>query len=103
MTLEELKTRAEQQGFKYAYGMFKTAVEPPHLVAFLTDTDNFMADNHVYKKQVPIKMDYTYENKNLDEQNKIEDNILYDVGWNKTEEIYLANEDVWQVSYLFEI
>lgn len=103
MTLEELKNRAEQQGFKYAYGLFKKPVDPPHLVAYETDTDNFMADNHVWKKQIPIKMDYTYENKNIEEQNKIEDNILQDVGWNKTEEVYLSNENVWQVSYFFEI
>ena len=103
MTLEELKQRAEQQGFKYAYGLFKRPVEPPHLVAHETDTNNFMADNHVYQKHTPIQMDYTYENKNIEEQNKIEDNILGDIGWNKTEEAYLSNENVWQVSYFFEI
>lgn len=103
MTLEELKQRAEEQGFKYAYGLFKKPVEPPHLVAYTTDTDNFMADNHVYQKRTPIKMDYTYENKNQAEQNKIEDHILADIGWNKTEELYLSSENVWQVSYFFEI
>lgn len=103
MTLEELKTRAEAQGFQYAYGLFKQPVEPPHLVAYVTDTDNFMADNHVYQKQTPIKMDYTYINKDITEQNKIEDNILGDIGWNKSEETYYPAENVWQVSYFFEI
>ena len=103
MTLEDLKTRAEAQGFQYAYGLFKQPVKPPHLVAYSTDTDNFMADNHVYKKRMPIKMDYTYENKNQIEQNKIEDIILGDIGWNKTEETYYPTENVWQVSYFFEI
>ena len=37
------------------------------------------------------------------EQNKIEDNILYDVAWNKTEETYLSDENIWQVSYFFEL
>ena len=36
-------------------------------------------------------------------ENKIEDNILGDIPWNKTEETYLLDEDVWQVSYFFEI
>lgn len=103
MTLEELKTKCEAQGFRYAYGVFKHPVEPPHLIAISRDTDNFMADNIVYKKDIPIQLDYTYIDKDIDEQNKIEDIILADVAWNKTEETYLSDEDVWQVSYFFEI
>ena len=103
MTLEELKTRCEAQGFKYAYGMFKKPTEPPHLVAISTATDNFMADNKVYKKDTSIQLDYTYLVKDITEQNKIEDIILKDIPWNKSDETYLADEDVWQVSYFFDI
>lgn len=103
MTLEELKKRCKEQGFKYAYGLFKTPTEPPHLVAITRDTDNFMADNVTYYAKTPIQLDYTYLEKNLEEQQKIENNILYDVTWNKTEETYLEDEQVWQVSYFFEI
>lgn len=101
MTLEELKTRCESQGFQYAYGVFKTSTEPPHLVAICRDSNNFMADNKVYKKKTPIQLDYTYIDKDVEEQNKIEDIILSDVAWNKTEETYLSDEKVWQVSYFF--
>lgn len=103
MTLEELKTKCIEAGFNYAYGRFKEPVEPPHLVAVCKNTDNFMADNKVYIKNTPIKLDYTYKDKNEVEQNKIEDHILDDMAWNKTEETYLSDEDVWQVSYFFEI
>lgn len=103
MTLEELKTRSEEQGFKYAYGKFKKPVHPPHLVTITADTDNFMADNGVYLKRLPIKLDYTYINKNIEEQNKLEDIVLAGVAWNKTEETYLSDEEIWQVSYFFEI
>ena len=103
MTLEELKTRCEEQGFKYAYGVFKRPTEPPHLIAICRDTDNFMADNIVYSKDTPIQLDYTYLNKDITEQNKIENNILGDISWNKTEETYLSDEEVWQVSYFFNI
>ena len=103
MTLEELKNRCENAGLKYAYGLFKNPTKPPHLVAISTDTDNFMADNKVFYKKTPIKLDYTYIDKNETEQNKIEDEILGDLPWNKTEETYLQNEKVWQVSYFFEI
>lgn len=103
MTLEELKNRCENAGFKYAYGLFKNPTKPPHLVAISTDTDNFMADNHVFYKRTPLKLDYTYKSKNETEQNKIENEVLGDLPWNKTEETYLQNEKVWQVSYFFEI
>ena len=103
MTLADLKTRCVTQGFKYAYGVFKNPTEPPHLVARTRDTDNFMADNVVYVKDTPIQLDYTYENKDITEQNKIEDIILADIAWDKTEEVYLEDEKVWQVSYFFEL
>ena len=103
MTLEELKTRCENAGFKYAYGVFKKPTEPPHLIAICRDSDNFMADNKVYSKDTPIQLDYTYLVKDLAMQNKIEDEILDDIAWNKSDETYLTDEKVWQVSYFFEI
>ena len=101
--LKKLKTRCENAGFKYAYGLFKEPTEPPHLVAISSTTENFMADNVVYHKDIPIQLDYTYIEKNLDEQEKIENEILGDIAWNKTDETYLQDEEVWQVSYFFEI
>lgn len=101
--LENLKSRCENTGFNYAYGKFDESTELPHLVAIIVDTDNFMADNKVYYGTIPIQLDYTYTEKNLDEQEKIENEILGDIAWNKTEETYLQDEDVWQVSYFFEL
>jgi len=103
MTLEELKERCKKAGLKYAYGKFKKATEPPHLVAISNQTNNFMADNKVYLKDIPIQLDYTYIKKDEEIENKIEDEILSDIAWNKTQETYLSDEDVWQVSYFFEI
>lgn len=101
--LENLKIKCENAGFKYAYGRFKQPTEPPHLVSIISETDNFMADNKVYYGQVSIQLDYTYVDKNLDKQEKIENEILGNIAWNKTEETYLEDEKVWQVSYFFEI
>lgn len=103
MTLEELKTRCKNAGFKYAYGKFEKATEPPHLVAITVNTNNFMADDIVYYKKVPIQLDYTYIFKNIKEQEKIENEILSDIAWNKTDETYLSDEKIWQISYFFEI
>lgn len=103
MTLEELKQRSENAGFKYAYGGFKRPTKPPHLVAISTETENFMADDKVYLKKTSIKLDYTYLKKDLDMENKIENEILGDIAWNKSDETYLSDEEIWQVSYFFEI
>lgn len=103
MTLEELKERCEKQEFQYAYGNFKKPVEPPYLTAISKDSNNFFAENRVYKKNTPIQLDYIYIDKNIDEQNKIEDEILGDIAWKKTDETYLSDEEIWQVSYFFDI
>lgn len=103
MTLQELKQRCQKAQIKYVYGRFKRATEPPHLVAISTGTDNFMADDKVYLKKIPIQLDYTYLTKDIDMQNKIENEILGDIAWNKSDETYLTDEEVWQVSYFFEI
>ena len=73
------------------------------LVAISVGTDNFMADNKVYLKNIPIQLDYTYLAKDIDMQNKIENEVLSDIAWNKSDETYLSDEEVWQVSYFFEI
>lgn len=101
--LEDLKKKCENKGFKYAYGKFEKPTPPPHLVSIIIDTNNFMADNKVYYGPISIQLDYTYTKKNLEEQEKIEKEILGDIAWNKTEETYLQNEKVWQVSYFFEL
>ena len=58
--LEDFKTKCENAGFKYAYGKFEEPTPPPHLVAIIADTDNFMADNKVYYGPIPIPVSYTH-------------------------------------------
>lgn len=101
-SLQELKERCETNGFNYAYGMFKESTVPPHLVSICTDVTNFKADGIVYQKLRAIKLDWTFINKDLNAEKTIEDIILHDVVWNKTEETYLEGENCWQVSYFFE-
>lgn len=103
MTLHDLYLRCKNNGMNYSYGLFKTPQEPPHLVAMTSNTNNFMADNKVYKKKLPIILYYTYKDKDIEQMNLIEDTILEGIGWNKTEETYLSDENVWQVSYFFEL
>lgn len=103
MTLEELNTRCKNENIQYAYGAFEEPVGPPHLVALEPETDNFMADNKVYCRKGNIQLDLTMDYIDFDLIDKVENKILYDVCWNKTEETYLSDEKIWQISYFFEI
>lgn len=104
MTLEEIKRRCEYDlEIAYAYGLFKEPVEPPYLVGIMRASDNFMADNKVYIKDKPMQLDLVYKEKDLELEEKIEDILLGDIPWNKTDEAYLEDEDVFVVSYFFEI
>ena len=103
MTLEELKNRCETNNIQYAYGVFKKPVEPPFLVCTMTDTNNFMADNKVYVKDYPVQLEFIYKEKDLSLEAIIEDTILGDIAWNKTEETYLEDENIFEVSYFFEL
>lgn len=103
MTLEELDARCKQEDIQYAYGVFQEPVSPPHLIALETETDNFMADNKVFSRKGRIQLDLTMDYIDFDLIDKVENKILYDVCWNKTEATYLSDEKIWQISYFFEI
>ena len=103
MTLKELKTRCIDNGFKYAYGLFKDEVKAPYLIAYSDESNMFHADGKVYFKRTLVKLIYTYVNRNSEEMEKIEDEILGDIVWNKSDENYLENERVWQITYSFYI
>lgn len=103
VTLEDLKTRAEELGFNYSYGLFKDEVDPPHIVVMNDGSDNTFADNLTYVKKSTLNLFYTSDNKNIEEQRKIEDILLADISWNKESETYLRDENVFQVVYSFTI
>nr|DAF86655.1 MAG TPA: hypothetical protein [Myoviridae sp. ctXho31] len=100
--LEELKNRAIESGFKYAYGRFEEEVTPPHLIVTSPESDNFSADDKVFLKVNSLILELTTIKKDLEIENKIEENILYDVVWSK-EETNIDDENVYNVSYFFEI
>lgn len=103
MTLSELKTRCEENKIAFAYGVFKKPTEPPHLAATEVASSNFLADNLVYKRIKNLKMDYTFVDKDIETEDIIENTILQDVVWEKSDEVYLQDEKCWQVSYFFDI
>lgn len=103
MTLETIEQRAKEQGLNYSYGLFPEPQEPPHLIGIVEESNNFGADNIVWKKKVRFRLIYTFIRKDLETEAKIEDEILKDIYWEKSSEIYVKDEDIWQVSYYFEL
>lgn len=103
MTLQDLKERIENEGLKYQYGFVEDNTIPPYLCAVVCDSNNFVADNTVYKKIDSIELYYTYKVKDLTIEETIENNVLYDLVWRKGDEMYNAKENVWQVVYYFNI
>ena len=103
MTLKELQKLCIDNGFKCIYGNLKEVISLPYLVITSEESTNFSADDKAFFTKTPVELEYTYKDKNLNDQNKIENNILKDFSWRKSDETYLSNERVWQVSYFFEI
>ena len=101
--LDELAIRCEKEQMQYACGNFPEPVSPPHLVALEPETNNIMAENKVYYRVGRIRLDLTMDYIDFDLIDKVENKILYDVCWNKTEATYLSDEKIWQISYFFEI
>lgn len=103
MTLVELKTRCDEAGITYRYGIAEDGVEPPFLIGILQDSNNFIADNKIYKKIDKIELHYIFKTKSLDMEKTIEDTILADVVWTKNGEGYYLDNEVWEIVYNFEL
>lgn len=103
MTLEDLKTRCEENNLVYQYGFVQDGTEPPYLCGVVSDSNNFVADCKVYKKIDSVELYYTYKTKNIEIENTIENIILEDVVWRKGDEQYDYKEQVWQLIYYFNI
>lgn len=102
MTLSELKKRCEANDIPYAYGKFAKNINPPHLVGTIIDSDNFAADNIVWSSISNFRLELTTICKDLEIQKVVENIILKDVFWDKTEN-YISSEEVYNTSYFFVI
>lgn len=103
MTLKDIKDRCETAGLTYQYGFVKDGTKPPYLCGVVSDSNNFIADNCVYKKIDSIELYYTYCEKDTSTEETIENTILEGVVWRKGDETYFSDDEVWQVIYYFNI
>ena len=103
MTLKELKERCDEANIAYQYGMIEEDTQPPYLMGVVSDSNNFIADNRVYKKIDSVELHYVFKTKNVEIEETIEQNILGDVAWRKSDETFYIDEGVWEVIYYFNI
>ena len=103
MTLEDIKKRCDDAKIKYQYGLIEGNTEPPFVCGIVADSNNFVADDSVYKKILSVELYYVYKVKNTTTEETIENTILNGVVWRKGEESYFAKENVWQIVYYFSI
>lgn len=103
MTLKDIKDRCDTAKITYQYGFVEDNTSPPYVCAVVQESNNFVADNIVYKKIQAVELYYTYKTKDITTEETIENTILEGVVWRKGDEEYFYDSNVWQVIYYFNI
>ena len=103
MKLSELEAILETTGFPVAYRAFPSPQKLPVICYLETSSDNFGADNSVYKKISNIAVELYARYKDSVAESKVE-KALQDAGifW-QSEETYLDDEHCYEVIYTFQI
>lgn len=101
MQLTELKTKLETTQLPVAYSFFREPQDPPFLVYLMSYTNNFQADDKVYRVRPRYQVELYTEIKDPDLEETVEA-ALDGLNWNKTE-TYLDGEELFQIIYtIFE-
>ena len=105
MTYKQVANMVRSMGLPFAYRQFteQTAVAPPFICYFYSNTDDLMADdeNYVGIPQLNIEL-YTAE-KDFDEEAVVEE-ILKENGFTYyKEEAYIDSEKMYQIAYEMEV
>lgn len=90
---------------KVAYRAFPVneAPEFPYICIMATQTDNFMADNHVYEVIQGVEIELYSEMKDLEAESALEATLNEnDIPWQKYEE-YIDSEEMYQITYDVEV
>lgn len=107
MELKDLKILLENAigSGKVAYRAFPVNKAPklPFICYLVNGSDNFIADNKVYKKITVVNVELYTAIKDIDTENAVED--AFDnasIVWDKYEE-YIDDEQVYEIVYTIEI
>ena len=99
MTLQELNNILKSTGYEVAYAHFNTPIKPPFITYLISNSENFIADNKVYKKIDNIKIELYTSIKDLQAEEKLEklldeNDIAYE-----TDETWIESEKLFQKIY----
>ena len=102
MTVKELVTGLESSGLEVAYYQWpeKKAPEPPYLLYYFPNSDDFVADGENYASIEALAVELYTNNKDFEAEAKVE-KALKDLGLVYTRsEQYITSEKMYEV--LFE-
>lgn len=108
MTLAELNTALNTiTGFngKVVYRAWPVGQAPslPFIVYLVDGSDNFGADNIVYKKINRVTIELYSKNKDTDSEGAIEDLLAsLSIYWEK-DEVYIDDEQCYMITYTIEV
>lgn len=102
--MQDLMDLLKELEIPVAYDHFNTAIEPPCIVYRRISTDNFSADNKVYKKIEQFYVELYTEFKDVSKETALEDLFEEsDIFWNVESEDYIDTEKMYQVIYSINI
>lgn len=105
MLINEIRLREclESTAIPFEYFQFKkgSAVAPPFIVYLYPSSNNFGSDNIVYVTVKKPRIEYYFDQRNIDEQKRLEDAFTeYGFYWEQVETTYLEHpESMWMVVY----
>ena len=92
MTLQDLNNILKAIGdIPVAYSHFNDSVKPPFITYLVTDSENFIADNQIYKRIDNINIELYTNKKDLEAEKKLEDVLnANEIMWDVTETYILS-------------
>lgn len=105
MTLKEMIAMLEETGFPVAYGHFPKEAPPtvPYIALTIPYTDNFFAENKVWKQIAYGDIELCTEHKDTEAEKKLTDVLnSHNITWQKTSEDFIEDDGVFSIFYEFE-
>ena len=103
MTLKELKKILDSTGFPVAYSHFKEYTKAPFITYLVFDSNNYFADNKVWKKTDIIQIELYTDKKNINIEEKLEKILDDNEICYTSSEMYIESQELFQKIYEMEI
>lgn len=101
MTVSEVGALLETTGLPVAYDSFKGGEPLPALVYYVSRSNNFGADDKVYRRVDHIVVELYTQYRDIRTEERVE-SVLSDFFWDKVI-IYLDTEKCYQIIYEIEV